>query len=500
MNDAMGQENLVNVEHGPAEKRRRRGEGTAEHGLRDPLEPGHRDAHVHALLGQDHGLQGRAPEHDHHSALGVDVGESHRREHRGALRQAEDHFSRGDQGAAQRQHGLPRGGPEEGQRPMAMPHVVRPGILSSPSSNRDFLCGSTDGPPDPRNAPHRGVHGQHGQGLEDAGDAVEAAPRRSARRHRPDARGDPGADGHGERATAKRSRRDQGSGCQVPIWMEPPPWLYLPASGIVGGRQLRDGEDRHGPRVHGGSGAGHQTAAAALIRGRGRSPGRAGEADDGGEEHVGGGRISKRRDKEERLLGDHASISISLSDHAERVTLKAQRIREGTWPAGGPAEASAKEKLAALRERVRAKAARAAEAAEARDQIGESALRAGGGGGGPSDTSYSAIGGDAAQHRGEREQLDHELPLELRLVQANEASQMHSTFHFGDRAGGAGDDELGGAAGSAQAAEVAQRAEGWDEPSRSAGGAERAGVPMSTASAAAANFAAWHSNAAEETP
>ncbi len=490
------------VEQGPAKKRRKCGEASDEDVAGRAAEEGRggTEARVHALRGEARGSQGRAAGHLLHSALGDDVGESHRRECHGGLRRDELDFRCDVQGVGGRQRGVSREGPVEGQHHVGLLGSGLPSVSSSGSSSKGVISESAVGPPAHLNAPRREAHGQRGRGLEEAGDADAADPRRDARRHRLDVRGDHGADGHGERATAKRSRRDQAAGCQIPIWMEPPTWLYLPASGIVGGRHLRDEEDSYGPRVHGGSGVGNQTAAAAQIRGRGSSPGGAGGATDGGGEHVGDGRIGKGRDKGRRLLGDHASISISLSDHAERVRVKAQRIQEGTWPIGNTTEATAKERLAAIRERIRARASGAAEAEEARRLCGESALPDLAGGGGLPTLAHSAIGGGADQHRGEREQLDHELPLELRSIQAIEASKMHLAFRIDARAGDAGDDALGGAAGSVQAAEVAQRAEGWGELSRSAGGAVRTGGTTSTAAAAAANFAAWHSNAAEETP
>ncbi len=253
--------------------------------------------------------------------------------------------------------------------------------------------------------------------------------------------------------------------------------------------------------MHGGSGVGDQTAAAALISGRGISPGRAGGAGDRGDAPVDVARAGKRRDKEERLRGAQASISISLNDHAERVSMKAQRIRDGTWPSAGPAAPSAKEKLAALRERVRARAAGALGAAEARLHADDSDNRGQGGGGTPSDMLPLNIGGDDAQHRGKRQQLDDELHLELRVSQANEASQIHSGSRIGGGAGGACGDAAGGEAGSYQAAELTQRSAGWGgSQSRGAAAVGLAGTAIRTATTVAASLTAWHSDAAETTP
>ncbi len=252
--------------------------------------------------------------------------------------------------------------------------------------------------------------------------------------------------------------------------------------------------------MHGGSGAGYQTVAAALISGRGISPGREVGTEDAGGGPVGGTPVGRRRDKEERLRDAQASISISLNDHAERVAMKAQRIRDGTWPSAVPNPTSAREKLDALRERIRAKALVAAGGAEARRQDGASVRRGQGGGVWPSDVTAPALRGDDAQHRGEREQLEFELPLELRTSQANEASQMHSVSRLGGGAGGGQDDGFGGAGGRSQVAELARWPQGDDSLAGGSGGAALPGEAIRTAAAVAASFAAWHSDAAGEAP
>ncbi len=327
-----------------------------------------------------------------------------------------------------------------------------------------------------------------------------AGPRRSDRRRRVDAQGEPDVGECGDRAAAKRSRRDQGASRPTPIWMEPPPWLYLPAAGIVGGRQLRVEEDCRNSLLHGGSGVGQQTVAAALISGRGVSPGRERAAEDVGDETVRGARGTRRRDKEERLRDAHASISISLGDHAERVARKAQRAKDGGWPAADHNAASARERMDALRERVRAKALVAAGGGETRLRFDASDRCGQGGGDWQSDGLAPALEGDNAQHRGDREQLDSELPLDLRIPQAIEASQIHSTSHLDREAGGVQGDGVGGADGRRSVPASARWPLGDDSLAGGASGAAVAGEAIRTAAADAARFAAWHSNAADAPP
>ncbi len=210
----------------------------------------------------------------------------------------------------------------------------------------------------------------------------EVAPRRDddgaqggreARRHRLGLRGDDGGDGGTatEDVRHEKRRRIQELDAARPIWLDPPSWLYLPHMGIGGGacgiaewRCQRDG-------LHGGSGAGQQTVAAAQIRGRGTSPGSGGDAardygtvsnggDDGGD-NVASGPRGKEDPKTKRGAGGtgragradpHADIRVSLELHAERVAKKARLEKDEH----NRTRETAAHRIAALRERVRARA------------------------------------------------------------------------------------------------------------------------------------------------
>ncbi len=307
----------------------------------------------------------------------------------------------------------------------------------------------------------------------------------------------------GEESAAKRSKQAHAPNQVTPIWMEPPQWLYLPASGIMGGMRLQEGTVQ-GVGVHGGSGAGDQTAAAALISGRGLSPGREGGAIVHSDVSASAARASRRRDGEEKLRGANAAISISLSDHAERVSLKAQRIKDGIWPIGEAAAVPAREKLAALRERVRARAAGisgSSSTARSRPAASAPQLRGHDGCGTAMDISTASKGGDLVRNRGEGRQLVNELPLDLRTLQTIEVSQIHSASGFGDEAGGASTSDTGFAADGSRAADGVQwSAGGGVSQQGSGGGVGSSGTAIRTARALAASHTAWHTVVTEAAP
>ncbi len=184
--------------------------------------------------------------------------------------------------------------------------------------------------------------------------------------------------------------------------------------------------------------------------------------------------------------------------------MKAQRIKDGSWPFDGAAATPAREKLAALRERVRARAAGtlgSSSTAETRPLASVSNLCGRGGGDIPSESLPSNIGGDFVQHRGEREQLVNELPLDLRIRQTNEVSQMHSVSWLGGGAGGASTSAASFAAASGQAADCMQRIVGGEgSQQRGIDGAGLAGTAIRTAMTVAASHTAWHTDVAEAAP
>ncbi len=217
--------------------------------------------------------------------------------------------------------------------------------------------------------------------------------------------------------------------------------------------------------------------APARIRGPSRGPGA-----------VGGDRESVVDKARLRLEARNSHLQRSLADHAERV--EKRRASEGA-PLGRP---SAAQRMEALRRRV---VARGAGALPSVDGAGSRAR-------GEEDEAASSppvdLSGGSSQHRGEWEQLDHELPRDLRIPKTNEVSQMHSVFHFvrGDA----------NSVGSSFAA--GSRSSGDDATPRAAGGAGGGatvacgagslGVAVSTATTVAASCTAWHTVADAELP
>ncbi len=285
--------------------------------------------------------------------------------------------------------------------------------------------------------------------------------------------------------------------------MEPPQWLYLPAAGIMGGMRMQDSTVRS-VGLHGGSGVGAHTAAAALISGRGLSPGREGDAIDRGGASASAARAGRRRDSEERLREANAAIRISLNDHAERVLQKAQRIRDGAWPTGEAVAVPAREKLAAIRDRVRARAAGASSSSSAiRDQPAASAMTMRGHDGCVSAVGTSPAGDDddLVRHRGKGRQLVNELALDLRSSRTIEVSQIHLTSELVEGAGGSSPSATGFAADGSQAADGVLRIAGGGAGKRGGGDdVGSAGSAARTARALAASHTAWHTTAADAAP
>ncbi len=285
--------------------------------------------------------------------------------------------------------------------------------------------------------------------------------------------------------------------------MEPPQWLYLPAAGILGGMRMQDNAERD-VGLHGGSGAGAQTAAAALISGRSSSPGREGGAVDRGSASAAATRADRRRSGDERLRDANAAIRISLEDHAERVLRKAQRVRDGAGPAGEAAAVPAREKLAALRERVRARAAAASNSSSTtKDRPADSAMASRSSAGSPSAVGSPPVGhGDElVRHRGEGRQLDNELALDLRTSQTIEVSQIHLSSGLVEEAAGTSSNGTGFAADGSQVADGALSDVGGGASGQGSGdSAGSAGIAARTATACAASHTAWHTVAARAAP
>ncbi len=331
---------------------------------------------------------------------------------------------------------------------------------------------------------------------------------REPRRHGPGGDGD--AAGNAEARTAKR-RRIQGSGATSPLWMSPPSWMYLPHLGIGAGEDLLAAQRDLLGGLHGGGDAGEQTVAAAQIRGRGASPGEEGEAGGrrpaertrGGADGRNGDHGLRRREaaaprRDDGGADPHAAIRISLDQHAERVAKRARVMSAVPQPAGS----TAGQRLAALRERVIARATARNRGGEAAEALGGEAERR------SRETAercpapaLAVVGdvhlgaGDDGEPRGRGEGANGQLESEWRTSEVLKMHLLHATSRRIHDDAPAGVPRLRG--------EGQHSFQSRDDdaetalPSDGAAGVGLGDQRASAASDAAASFAAWHANGSD---
>lgn len=293
--------------------------------------------------------------------------------------------------------------------------------------------------------------------------------------------------------------------------MSPPSWMYLPHLGIGAGEDLLAAQRDLLGGLHGGGDAGEQTVAAAQIRGRGASPGEEGEAGGrrpaertrGGADGRNGDHGLRRREaaaprRDDGGADPHAAIRVSLDQHAERVAKRARVMSAVPQPAGS----TAGQRLAALRERVIARATARNRGGEAAEALGGEAERR------SRETAercpapaLAVVGdvhlgaGDDGEPRGRGEGANGQLESEWRTSEVLKMHLLHATSRRIHDDAPAGVPRLRG--------EGQHSFQSRDDdaetalPSDGAAGVGLGDQRASAASDAAASFAAWHANGSD---
>ncbi len=253
--------------------------------------------------------------------------------------------------------------------------------------------------------------------LMDQGDGTSQKRRRCSGRHQDDEGLGVGA-GTGDCG----ERADVNVHEEVPLWMRPPAWLFLPSQGIVGNRTLAVAHVAAAASLHaeanGGDGAtgtadndrpdhqrldddgpGPRGGRRLAIRGREPAPGATGSVQatirgpSGGPGTRTADSSSADITAQMRLAAKNRHLQRSLDDHAERV--EKRRAMEGD----AAAKPSAAQRLEALRRRIAERGITTSHSASAREQCEQD--QRGGANGGPADERRAGEGVDEVARRNE---------------------------------------------------------------------------------------------------